>query len=282
MQSLHLLQLSDSRRLAYVRWNEGGRHPMLFCHDTPGSRLFRPTGPTLLSETDVDLVTVDRPGYGQSTAQPGRTLLDWPRDVAALADDLGWQRFAIAGISGGGPHALACGRMMPERVTAVGVVSGLAPFWPGAVQGMLATTRQGFWLARWVPWLLVLIAGQLKANRDRFLAKLRRELPDCDRQIIDRADVQAVLAENYAESVAAQEMGREMILLRHPWGFDLSEVRIPVELWHGELDCNVPVAHAHRMAAALRDCHLTLIPGAGHYLVFDTWRTILSRLSLYD
>lgn len=76
---------------------------MLFCHGTPGSRLFRPAEPTLLSEIDVDLVTVDRLGYGQSTAQPGRTLLDWPREVAALADELGWRHFAVAGISGGGP-----------------------------------------------------------------------------------------------------------------------------------------------------------------------------------
>lgn len=169
---------------------------MLFCHGSPGSRLFRPAEPTLLSEIDVHLVTVDRLGYGQSTAQPGRTPLDRPRDVAALADELGWQHLAVAGISGGGPHALACGRTMPERVTAVGVISGVAPFWPGAVRGMLATTRQGFWLARWAPWLLVLVAGRLKSNRDHFLAKLRHELPDCDRQIVDRADVQAVLADN--------------------------------------------------------------------------------------
>ncbi len=216
-QSLRLLQLSDSRRLDYVRWNAGGRHPMLFCYGRPGSRLYRPAEPTLLSEIDVDLVTVDRPGYGQSMPQPGRTLLDWPRDVAALVDELGSQRFAVAGISGGGPHALACGRMMPERVTAVGVISGVAPFWPGAVRGMLATTRQGFWLARWAPWLLVLVAGRLKSNRDHFLARLRHELLVCDRQNVDRADVQAVLADNYAESVATREMGHEMILLHRAW-----------------------------------------------------------------
>lgn len=196
MQSLHLLQLSDSRLLASVRWNEGDRHPMLFCHGTAGSRLFHLADPTLLSEIDVDLVTVDRPGYGQSRPQPGRTLLDWPRDVAALADELGWRRFVVAGISGGGPHALTCARTMSERVAAVGVISGVAPFWPGTVQGMLATTRQAFWLARWAPWLLMLAAGRLKSNGVRFLAKLRHELPDCDRQIVDRADVQAVLAEN--------------------------------------------------------------------------------------
>lgn len=233
---------------------------MLFCHGTPGSRLFRPAEPTLLSEIDVDLVTVDRLGYGQSTAQPGRTLLDWPRDVAALADELGWQHFAVAGISGGGPHALACGRTMPERVTAVGVISGVAPFWPGAVQGMLVTTRQAFWLARWGPWLLVLAAGRLKSNRDHYLVKLRHELPVCDRQIVDRDDVQAVLADNYAESVAAREMGHEMIQLRHACGFVRSEVQVPVWLRHGERDRNVPVAHAHRMAAALPDCHMPSLP----------------------
>jgi pimeloyl-ACP methyl ester carboxylesterase len=278
MSSERALRLTDDRRRAYVRWNERGRHPVLFCHGTPGSRLFRPPEQTLLTAIDVDFVTVGRPGYGHSTPKPGRTLLDWPEDVATLADDLGWRSFAVAGISGGGPHALACGYAMADRVTIVGVVSGLAPFWPGTLRGMLPTTRQGFWLARWAPWLLMLAVRRMRSSPERFLAQLRRELPDSDRQIIDRPEVAATLSENYAEAVATDEAGREMVLLRRPWGFDLSQVRVPVKIWHGEVDRNVPVAHAHRLAAELRHCQTTLIPGGGHYVVFDRWETILSGL----
>lgn len=96
---------------------------------------------------------------------------------------------------------------MPDRVAAVGVIGGVAPFWPDALQGVLPMTKHAFRLARWAPGLLVFLAGRVRSSADRFLAKLRSELPDSDRQILDRPDVARVLAENYAESVVSDEMG---------------------------------------------------------------------------
>lgn len=127
-----VLRLPDGRQLAYTRWNEGGRYPILFCDGTLGLRLFRPADPTVLVAADVDFVTVDRPGYGRSTLQHRRTLLDWSNDAAELAKELRWEDFSVAGISGGTPHALACGYRLTDHVTAVGIVSGLAPFWAEA------------------------------------------------------------------------------------------------------------------------------------------------------
>ena len=244
-----VLQLRDGRQLAYTRWNERGRYPILFCPGTPGSRLFRPADPVVLLATDVDFVTVDRPGYGRSTPQDGRTLLDWPNDVAELARELRWERFSIAGISGRAPHALACDCRLMDHVTAVGVVSGVAPFWADALEGMLPTTRTGFQLAHRAPWLLKLAACWAKITRDRFLDRLRSELPECDRAILDRPDVTALSAENASVALSTIEMAREMILLRNPWGFELSDVQVPVKLWHGGRDRNVPIAHGRRSRA---------------------------------
>ena len=274
-----VLRLDDGRQLGYVRWNRHGSHPLLLCHGTPGSRLFRPPDLSSLAAHDIDLVTVDRPGYGRSTPQRYRTLLDWPRDVIALTRHLGWTRFAVAGISGGGPHALACGYALPDRVAVVSLISSVAPFWPGALEGMLATTRRGFQLARWAPWLLTLVTRRARSHREQFLDKLRRELPDCDRRILARPEVARVLAENYGDALSTEEMAREMVLLRRQWGFALSDIRVPVGLWHGELDRNVPVAHGRRMAAAIANCRAHFIADAGHYVFFDELEFILASIA---
>lgn len=271
-----VIAVDGNRRLAYTRTGTAGGRPVLICHGTPGSRLFRPPDPALAGALGIDLVTVDRPGYGRSTRLPGRTLLDWPGDVAVLARQLSWDRFAVVGISGGGPHALACGARLPGHVAAVGLVSSVAPFWPAALDGMLATTRRGFILARWAPWLLALAARRAARDPRRFQATLRRQLPECDRRVLERPDVALVAAENATEALPGGEMAREMVLLRGPWGFTPGEVRVPVLLWHGDQDRNVPIAHGRRLAGMLPDCRARFLPGDGHYLVFDHWSEIIS------
>ncbi|HET6159303.1 MAG TPA: alpha/beta hydrolase [Dongiaceae bacterium] len=161
----------------------------------------------------------------------------------------------------------------------VGLVSSVALFWPGALRGMLPTTRLGFRLARWAPWLLTLLARRTASRPDEFLARLREQLPECDRRVLARPEVAEVSAGSAAEALSTDEMGREMVLLRRDWQFAPSDVAVPTALWHGELDRNVPVTHGHRLAAALRDCRATFITDAGHYLVFDHWHAILSAMT---
>lgn len=272
------LRLGDGRELAYIRWNPGGSRPLVFCHGTPGCRLFRPTDLTVLARLDIDFVTIDRPGYGRSSPQPRRRLGDWAADVASLADALGWDRFAVAGISGGGPHALACAALLPERVAIAGAISSLAPFWPGALKGMQPFTRRAFRCARWAPWLLAWIATRAAADLPRFAAELRRQLPQSDVRILDRPEIAALLAENLPEAGRTIEVVRETMLLRAPWDFDPAAIRVPTRLWHGEADNTVPAAHGRRLAAMVPNCRATFIPGAGHNFLFDRWDEILSAL----
>lgn len=271
-----VLRVGDDRQLAYIRSPRPGSRHVLFLHGTPGSRLFRPPDPMLPAGLDIDLVTVDRPGYGRSTRLPHRTLLDWPADAAALADHLGWGRFRVMGISGGGPFALACAHRLPERVSAVTLISSVAPHWPGALRGMLRTTRWGFQLANAAPWLLYLAARRTAHHPDRFLSGLRHELPEPDRRILARPDVATVVADNSAESLAGGEAAREMVMLRRKWGFTPADVAVPVRLWHGESDRNVPVSHGHRLADMLPNCRPTFVPEAGHYFIFDHWPDVLA------
>ena len=142
MSETRFVRLRDGRNLAYSEWGPAEGVPVFGFHGTPNSRLVH-LGADAPRAAGVRLILPDRPGLGRSDFQPGRTLLDWPRDVAELADALGIDRFAAFGVSGGGPHAASCAAALGDRVTAVGLVSAAGPAydapevaqrcrWPGA------------------------------------------------------------------------------------------------------------------------------------------------------
>ena len=127
-ESLRTLEASDGRQLAYAVWGDRDGFPVLALHGTPGCRLERWPHEELYAELGVCLVTHDRSGYGQSSRRPGRRIVDEVDDVVALADELGFERFGVSGGSGGGPHALACAALLPNRVVRATCVVGVAPF----------------------------------------------------------------------------------------------------------------------------------------------------------
>ena len=141
-----VLRLPGGRELSYCEFGDRAGIPVFGFHGTPGSRLqVAPTAVTPLPP-GIRLIVPDRPGYGHSTFYPERRLTDWPNDVAAIADYLGIDRFAAFGLSGGGPHVLACAHALAPRLIGVGCVSGVGPLWdPAAAQGMLPLNR---WLTR--------------------------------------------------------------------------------------------------------------------------------------
>lgn len=232
------------------------------------------------------MLAPERPGCGRSDPQPGRTLLDWPRDVRALADALGVERFAVAGVSGGGPYAAACAWALPERVSGAAILSGIGPAdRPGETRDMLAPNRIAIWMFRHSPRLaralLSPLARQLR-NPERALAQMARSLPEPDRRIVAERHQQASLAAQLRESVARGNEGlfSDFEIFSRPWGFPLAEIRVPVHLWHGELDRNCPIAMARRVAAEIPGCRATFAPGAGHLFTLQRIDEVLEALGL--
>jgi pimeloyl-ACP methyl ester carboxylesterase len=237
----------------------------------------------------VRLIGVDRPGYGLSDEQRGRTLLDWPDDVAALADHLGFERFAVVGISGGGPFAAACAWKIPERLVAVSLVSAMGPAdasetianMPWLNRLMLQIGKRS---ERLVSLPATALVGLARLRPEWFLAVLNAHLPAVDRATYVRPEVQAAIREDTAEALRSGGQGviRDIVLLARPWGFSLHEIHVPMRLWHGTHDATVPLPIGHALATALPRCEAHFVPDTGHFLVMERWQQILTDLVQTD
>jgi len=130
------ITLPDGRSLAYTDCGAPAGPLVVYFHGAPTSRLDLAGLEESFSALGVRAVSPDRPGYGRSSPQAGRGFSDWAHDVAALADYLGVERFAVMGLSSGGPYAVACAALVPERIISAGVIAGVTDMgWPGAWKG---------------------------------------------------------------------------------------------------------------------------------------------------
>jgi pimeloyl-ACP methyl ester carboxylesterase len=266
------VRLGDGRLLGYAVYGDPRGRPLFYFHGFPGSRFEAALAHTAAARLGIRLIAPDRPGFGLSTLKPRRSLLDWPADVAALADALGVTRFAVLGVSGGGPYALACASALPERLAATGLVAPLGPLEalpPGAavtplVQLVLANAARA-------PWLLgmfwSLAAAGIRLGAGTILRAIAARLPPADRAALARNEVRQALVRSLRESARQGGAGgaREMHLYGSDWGVSWSAIRLPVRLWHGEADTVVPPAMGRYYAHALPHCEASFLPNEGHY-----------------
>jgi len=271
-----VMRLPDGRRLAWYEFGDIAGTPCIYTTGTPTSGLAGAFYHGAARASGVRWISPDKPGYGQSDYQAYRTLLDWPKDVVALADHLRLERFAAVGESGGGPHALALCHALPQRVSAGVVLAGLAPPGHAARRGMMRANRLMFWLAARSPALLWLPFAMARRNRLRPIensGKQRRslstklaEMPPADRELFARPDFMGLLNRAGVEALRPGVRGaiQEVGMLARPWNFELSDVTVPVDIWHGTEDRNVPIAMGRALAAALPHGTLHVVDGAGH------------------
>jgi pimeloyl-ACP methyl ester carboxylesterase len=277
------VRLPDGRRLGYAQWGDSGGGPLLFFHGWPGSRLEGRLGDEAAKASRVRLIALDRPGMGLSDFQPRRAFVDWPDDVVQLADALGLERFAVLGISGGGPYAAACAWKLSDRLTRAGIVSSLAPLnVSGAIAGMGRRNRLTFQLVGHVAVLrrilMAAVAASVARSPDRVLE--RGVAATVDKSYLRRPDVREILAKSLSEAFRSGSSGPawEMGLYARPWGFPLEDIRRPVDLWHGEQDANAPVGMGRHLAASIPECRARFYPGEGHLHFVDRLPEIFAAL----
>lgn len=280
------MQLRDGRTLGYAEYGDPCGRPLIYCHGFPGSRLEASIADEAAQRQGIRLISIDRPGIGLSSFREKRTFADWPADVLELADALGLATFAVLGVSGGSPYAAACAARIPYRLTRVGIVAGISPLSaPEATLSMLPLGRLGLRLAGGSPLLgRIFYAGFCRLiHRDprRFLEQMAESLPEIDRQVLARSEVQRVLVASAQAAVADGSRGgaRELALYSRPWGFLLQEIPLEVILWHGGLDNTIPPAMGRFLAGSIPRCRPLFFPDEGHYsLPIDHMEEILGAL----
>ncbi len=257
-----LLELDDGRTIGYATWGDPEGRPVFIGHGTPGSRLDRYPG---LDDSErvrrrrVRLVGVDRPGYGYSDPWPEANLLDCAGDFVCVADDLGLERFAALGVSGGAPYVIALGALAPERLGRVAVVCG-------ADVGMDEEETPEELAAE-----LGEEARMLRENPDEWYAGFAAEFPEVDRRVLQRPEVRSVAIGMLQEAMRQGAVGwvDDVLRLGRPWPFRLDEIGAEVSFHHGEEDTNVPPQHAKELAEGIPGSRLRLYPGEGHISILD-------------
>ncbi len=279
------ITLQGGRKLVYAEYGDPQGRPIFFFHGIPGSRLFRPSD-QLTAKTGTRLICIDRPGYGLSTFQPNRSILDWPADVLHLADHLGTQRFAVAGHSGGGPYALACAYALEGRVSATALISSAGPVeTPHALAHMSGLNHSGYRFGRTTPWLvwrclIWFLYRQSRSNPEMTINRNAATRPEADAELLKQDAVREVCLASVVEAFQAGTRGHawDARLITRPWGFDLEQIHLPIHLWHGSSDRTTPIQMASYIAERIPNARFHVCEKEAHLLIFPHWQEILTVL----
>jgi pimeloyl-ACP methyl ester carboxylesterase len=265
--------LPDGRSVEVVVQGAEDGVLLIFHHGSPGSaQPFEPWH-TAAAERGIAIAFPSRAGFGGSTRQEGRTVASGAVDAAALADHLGRETFLTAGWSGGGPHALACAALLPERVGAAASVAGVAPYdaegldWTG---GMGGENQFEYPLAARDPaalleWMEPQTEPMLRIEPDEWVRRLDSLVSDVDARSVT-GTFGEYLAGTYRCAFRDGPWGwfDDDLAFVGDWGFDVADIRVPVSVWQGREDLFVPITHGEWLAAHIPGARAHLRPEHGH------------------
>jgi pimeloyl-ACP methyl ester carboxylesterase len=267
------VRAGDGRVLAVVEDGDLTGQPILVHNGTPNSRLLFANHVALARRQGIRLISYDRPGYGGSTRQAGRSVADCVQDVRTIAAALGIERLGMWGISGGGPHAIACAALLPDLVPAVSVLASSAPWGAEGLDyfaGMGELNVEDMTL-----FLKDRAAARVKCEDDR------REMLSLDAETlleflktllspVDATVLTGRLAQYLVDSVhdglgpGPDGWWDDEVAMMEPWGFELDAIATPVLLRHGRQDRFVPFAHGERLAGHIPGVQAELTDDDGH------------------
>jgi pimeloyl-ACP methyl ester carboxylesterase len=276
----------DGRTLGYVERGLEGGLPVFALHGTPGSRFVQLVDTDLYERYGVRWVGYDRPGYGVSAPNEGRSVADAPADIASIADELGLERFLVVGGSGGAPHALACGALLGDRVIRVGALVTPAPpdseidFFDGLADLNVQEFNAALAGREALEAFLQPYVDGIREDVDGVIEQMLTELPEIDRRRASKPENRVIMRQSWTESVRQGSCGwaDDDLAFAKPWGFDLGDVAVETRVWQGELDVLTPRPHGEYVASRLPNGEFELLEGGGHFLD-EEWDVVLDWLT---
>lgn len=286
MQML-MVATPDHRGLEVLRAGPEDAPPLLFHFGTPGAAVEFPQIADEVLRRGWQFIGYSRPGYGDSTANQGRSVADAAPDVVAILDHLGHDTFVTVGWSGGGPHALACAALLPERCLAAATIASVAPYdadgldWfagmapesrlelAAALESRAALTA---YLEAAVPRLAIITGKEIAAE-------LGGLVDEVDRRALsgDFADVLAALSRR-AVATGIEGWRDDDLAFVRPWGFDVTELTAPLSIWQGFRDRMVPFDHGRWLASRIPTATSHLYDDEGHLSIVHRIGQILEEL----
>lgn len=278
------VDLPDGRSLAWAEYGHPEGDPVLWFHGTPGGRhQVPPAVDEVALRSGFRVIAVERPGTGMSSDHRYGRVAEFAPDVTALVDELGIDRFAIVGLSGGGPYTLAVAHELPDRVVVATLLGGFGPV--RGVDAVHSYTR----VFRFFAPGLELLRGPLGAA---FSAVIRIADPIAapafnvyanvfgfaDRSVLRRTGMRAMFLHDLLTADDVRAAAHDLALFTRHWGFELADVEPPVVIWQGLADVIVPPSHGHHQAARLQRGELHVRPGEGHFAGFVEVESVLGRV----
>jgi len=277
--------LADGRCIGYAEYGDLDGLPVIALHGTPGSRFMFALTDDAARARGLRLIAPERSGYGLSDFKHVDTLAETAGDVAAIADALGFDRFALVGVSGGGPHAVAVAALLKSRVLRLALIGPVGP---------IADCGEHIRMSHLHHLIFTRMAPSHHAA-GAFFAGLRmlvdwapgvayhlltQRVTETDREVLARPEVRANLQVTMREGLRTGVEGplQDLRLYCGPWNLDLTEIDVPAVMWQGSDDTIVPADAAYRLAGALPNCRLEVIEGAGHYWIFAQFGRVLDTV----
>ena len=274
-----MLTLPDGRMLAYTTIGASGGPVVLYHHGAPGGRLELLTLDGTFEAAGVCVVTPDRPGYGGSSLLAGRSTADWADDVAALAAHLGVERFAVMGLSSGGPYTVACAALLGDRVVGAIVAAGNTDMsWPEARDGYLDSELAIMALPD-ADAAVALCSERFGADGARFFEG-EMDLGATDAAWLADDTTATALFTAMGEAFRQGVVGyaHDIWVQGRAWSFDPSTITCPVIVAHGEDDQLVPIAHSRHTASLIPGAELRILPAVGHLSLTDELPALVAEL----
>jgi pimeloyl-ACP methyl ester carboxylesterase len=278
--------LPDGRKMSFAEYGNPGGRPVVWMHGTPGGRRQIPQEARVAAkETNLRLISIDRPGCGHSTPYQYDTILEFATDLEVVVDLLGIDDFAMVGLSGGGPYVLASGYALGSRVKAVAVLGGVAPsVGADAADGgpvKLTAQLQPLLVHLRTPLAVTLttLIGVMRPLGTPAIVVYGWLSPEGDKRVIARPEIRAMLLDDIFSPGRMHAAVYDLGLFGREWGFRVEDVKTPVRWWHGDADHIIPFRHGQHMVSLLPNAELFVLPGESHLGSLPVAERILADLA---